>query len=99
MRAEKERESAQRQKEAAAIARRIWMRAKPAEPGHPYLGKKQIRPHGLRLDGRGDLLVPMRDMTGKVQNVQTIKSDAKLYMKDAVKTGLHLRLGDLRPGE
>lgn len=38
-----------RQDKAARKAQSIWQVAKPAPPNHPYLVRKQIKPHGLRL--------------------------------------------------
>lgn len=39
----------QRQDKAAQRARAIWQAAPPAPGDHPYLLRKQIKPHGLRL--------------------------------------------------
>jgi putative DNA primase/helicase len=38
-----------KQDKAAGKARTLWESAKPAPPDHPYLLRKQIKPHGLRL--------------------------------------------------
>jgi putative DNA primase/helicase len=42
-------EQQKRQDKAARKAQSIWQAAKPAPPDHPYLLRKQIKPHGLRI--------------------------------------------------
>jgi phage/plasmid primase-like uncharacterized protein len=54
-----EAEEQRRHAEAAAKARAIWNAAQPAPDDHPYLLRKGIPAHGLRLY-RGDLVI--RDM-------------------------------------
>ena len=58
-RAEREAEEIRRRAEAAAIAEAIW-REVPACDDHPYLNRKGVKPHGVRLS-RGKLVVPVRD--------------------------------------
>ena len=59
-RAAQEEERHQRQAAAAQRAAGIWAAATPADPGHPYLVRKGIGPHGIRQTGAGLLLVPVR---------------------------------------
>jgi putative DNA primase/helicase len=42
-------EAAAKQDQAAKCALSIWQEAKPASEDHPYLVRKQIKPHGARL--------------------------------------------------
>ncbi|MDO9046996.1 MAG: toprim domain-containing protein [Methylobacter sp.] len=42
-------EQQRKQDKAAGKAQAIWQAAKPAPPDHPYLVRKQIKPHGLRI--------------------------------------------------
>ncbi|MCK9609435.1 MAG: toprim domain-containing protein [Methylomonas sp.] len=42
-------EAAAKQDQAAKRALSIWQDAKPAPEDHPYLSRKQIKPHGARL--------------------------------------------------
>lgn len=42
---------------------------------HPYLLKKGVRNHYLRIDKMGNLLIPMRDIDGKLWSVQRIRKD------------------------
>ena len=73
--------------------------AGPSVRAHPYLTNKGVAAHGLRQDRRGNLLVPMRDVEGRLWSVQTISATGqKLYMKGGRKQGTHAVLGELRPG-
>ena len=95
------RDAERRHQEAVAShkARAIWNRAEPASPTHPYLIHKDVASYGLRQDRRQNLLVPMRDLQGRLWGLQTIAPDGtKLYMRAARKQGMHAVLGELQPG-
>jgi putative DNA primase/helicase len=62
----------QAQAEAADRARALWDAATPATADHPYLIRKGVQPHGLRVGDDGWLLVPLRDAEGTLWNVQRI---------------------------
>ncbi|SNT03074.1 putative DNA primase/helicase [Noviherbaspirillum humi] len=64
-------EKANRHTAAAIEASRHWSTALDAT-GHPYLLAKGVAAHGTRIDARGFLLVPMRDVTGKLWNLERI---------------------------
>ena len=97
-RAERESERQHREAVTAHKALAIWNRAR-AVRAHPYLTRKDVAAHGLRQDRRGNLLVPMRDVEGRLWSVQTIsETGQKLYMKGGRKQGTHAMLGELRPG-
>lgn len=57
---------------------------------------------GAQRDGQRaqrNLLVPMRDVDGRIWSMQTIAPDGgKLYMRGGRKQGLHTVLGELQPG-
>ncbi|MGM9489790.1 DUF927 domain-containing protein [Ideonella sp. YS5] len=60
-----------RAQRAAREAQEIWSRA--AESGHsPYLARKGVQGHGVRYLSDGTLLVPLRDSTGGLHNLQSI---------------------------
>ncbi|MCU0973196.1 MAG: DUF3987 domain-containing protein [Burkholderiales bacterium] len=61
--------------EARQRAAREWAAAKPAPDSHPYLTRKGVKAHGLRVDAEGRLLVPVRDRTGDWQSLQRITLD------------------------
>lgn len=79
---------------AASMARDIWERAAPANPGHLYLLAKQILPHRLR-QRCAQLLVPLEDIHGHLWSLQTIDTDGnKRFLSGGRVTGCFFRLGD-----
>lgn len=60
----------------AAEATRLWDNAADAPDDHPYLQRKQVQSFGLRVgqwpSGQSALLVPIRDITGKLWSLQAI---------------------------
>jgi len=76
-----EAERAQRYSEGVALAERVWVAGKPCT-SHPYLTHKAVNSYGLRVDGRGNLLVPLRDLDGNLRGVQRIgREGEKLFTK------------------
>lgn len=73
-----------RQDKAARKAQSIWQIAKPAPPDHPYLLRKQIKPHGLRL-GRWERSI--KDDQGKFH---------KLIIDDVLLVPMFDEVGSLR---
>ncbi|UYZ80111.1 DUF5906 domain-containing protein [Moraxella bovis] len=103
--AKAERESAEKQakKQAqlatAKIAQERFSNATPAT-NHPYLAKKGVQSHGLKVDDKGNLLIPLHyhnTNTGNITlcNVQSITADGKkLFVKDGLVGGAFYTLGD-----
>lgn len=103
--AQAERESAEKQakKQAqlatAKMAQERFGSATPAT-GHPYLAKKGIQSHGLRVDDEGNLLIPLyyhNTKTGNITlcNLQSISADGKkLFVKNGLVGGAFCTLGD-----
>ncbi len=68
-----------RQQEAAALARaqriakqqQTWAASQTASTDHPYLMRKRVGAFGIRQSGSA-LLVPIRDLSGKLQALQYI---------------------------
>lgn len=82
------------QGKAAENARRLWEGAPAADPSHPYLIKKNIGEHDLRVDRAGGLLVPMWDFTGNLWNVQRIDPDGnKRFLLNGRTAGLFYAKG------
>ena len=79
-----EREAREAAERAAAIrrAKARWDAAQPCAD-HPYLSRKGVRSHGLRIDRRGNLLIPIFSAaTGELQSVQSIAAHgAKRFAK------------------
>mgnify|MGYP003417598236 len=74
LRSDHDAEQRQRQADAAAAAAVRWAAAVPAAD-HPYLQRKAVQAHGLRVEARHTLLVPMRDTTGELRSLQSIAPD------------------------
>ena len=73
----------------------IWMHGTNVTR-HDYLARKGVRAHGLRQDRNGNLLIPVRDTTGFVRNVQTISPKGeKLFVKGGRKHGLFAQIGEI----
>lgn len=92
---QREEEERRRHAEAAAEARRIWEAATPANDDHPYLTKKKVHAHGLRLHHDSRLIVPVRDADGVLSSLEFIGDDGgKLFLFGGRVAGcLHL-IGD-----
>lgn len=88
-------EREQRQKEAARRASGIWRNAHPAPAGHPYLLAKGIRPHSIRADDDGLLIIPMR-VDGEIVSLQFIDGDGdKKFLPGGRVTGAYYPIGAL----
>jgi len=85
--------------DAALEAAKLWDNA--SETGESvYLTRKGVQPYGVRFGVDGWLLVPVRDASGKLWNVQRIAPDKpasgtdKLFLKGGRKSGLWHWCGD-----
>lgn len=71
------------QEAAAKRAERIW-KTKSVDRDCPYLELKQVKNYGCKINGKGNLLVPLFDIDGKLWNIQEIHADGfKPYLKGA----------------
>ena len=94
VKAEKQRQTEQQHLGVAAQAEQLWIAAGPVNPNHPYLVAKRISGEGLRQSGNM-LLVPMRDIDGKLWNLQRIFPDkGKLFLKGGRTHDLMFIIGD-----
>ena len=76
-REEREKKEAEKRAAAEVQLRKRWQNASPDVQEHPYLVAKKIkRAWGLKVDG-DELLVPMRDAVGVLQNIQRIAPDGQ----------------------
>lgn len=79
---------------AADDCARIFDSLKPADSGHPYLARKGVLPHSARINGRGELVVPMYSPEGELISLQTISADGgKLFHKGGKVKGALLFFG------
>ncbi|MCC6380132.1 MAG: DUF927 domain-containing protein [Burkholderiales bacterium] len=85
---------AARQNRAAAEARRRFEAASEGASA-PYLHRKGVQAHGVRVEADGALLVPMRTAAGELRNVQAIAVDGvKRFLAGGEVVGLLHWLGD-----
>lgn len=88
------------QAHAATDAATRWEQA--SDTGNsPYLTRKGVQPYGVRFAADGWLLVPVRDASGALMNLQRIAPDKptdggpdKLFLKGGPKRGLWHWCGD-----
>lgn len=84
-------------KQAAIKADTEYQDAKSADPDHPYLKRKQIKPvKGLKQDPTtGDLIVPIYCKNGNIISRQTINRDGdKYFLKDGQTKGGYFDFGE-----
>lgn len=92
-------ERAERWANAAGRARDIWRNARPADPGHPYLARKAIRPHCARQSGTR-LVLPVCDFNGALHSLQFIGPDGgKLLLAGGRKRGFFIPVHGRRGAE
>lgn len=86
MRREREADEERGHVEAARKAATILQAAQPAPDDYPYLTRKCIKAHGAKVHD-GLLVLPMRDASGKLWNVERIAPEKPADGKD--KKGLY----------
>jgi putative DNA primase/helicase len=96
--AQREAEEVAKHQAAAAEAERRWQDAQPCTE-HPYLSTKGVQAHGVRSDGAGGLLVPMRDTAGNLHSLQTITAGGdKRFLFGGRVTGCYHAIGKPKGG-
>ena len=89
----REAEKVKAQGAAAVEAARLWSLGESADPEHPYLVRKGLPGEGLKQKGNR-LLVPMRDIEGRLWNVQRIAPDGfKCFLPGGRTIGLLCIIG------
>lgn len=80
-------------KQAATRAARLWDRAQPARPDHPYIIRKGVQPHRARQIGAA-LVLDYRDHTGTITTLQFIDADgSKRFLSGGRISGCSHRFG------
>ena len=94
--AAQEREQAQalRQQQREQAAKRafgIWKNAPAwASSDHPYLAAKQVHGYGVKVGDNGTLLIPGRDVEGRIHTLQIITPEGeKRFLFGGQKHGMH----------
>ena len=99
LKAEREREQQWVWAEAAKVCQEQWEQARSADPDHPYLLAKNVKPHGIRQREQ-TLLIPIHDEYDNICSLQYIWQDEDGRFQKRYKTGgkkaggLHL-IGEL----
>lgn len=93
LRRDHEADQRKRQTEAAAAAAVRWAAAVPAL-AHAYLERKGVQAHGIRIEARHTLLIPMRDKAGTLRSLQSIAPDgSKRFMPGGQVKGCYHSIG------
>jgi putative DNA primase/helicase len=93
MRREREAEEARLQGEARSRAAGLWAQAQPAPANHPYLVRKGVASHGLRVNN-GALVIPMRDASGELSSLQFITSTGAMrFLTNGRVAGCYFSIG------
>src|SRR5262249_41787827 len=80
---QREAEELERHEKAQDEGWEIWKRLKPAQADHAYLRNKQIRPYGIRVSPKGELVIPMYDEDDEIWSYQFLRPDGtKRFLKD-----------------
>ena len=86
-------EAARRHAAGRDVAARIWHAARPGGDEHPYLARKEVSAHGLRVF-KGTLVVPVRDAAGELHSLQFIgASGTKRFLKGGRVAGRYFLIG------
>lgn len=81
------------QEEAKTRAAAIWKAAQPGSDEHPYLKRKGVKAHRLRLHD-GALVIPMRDAAGVLHSLQFIGPDGeKRFLTGGRVAGCYFSIG------
>jgi putative DNA primase/helicase len=91
---------AERQRKASMAAdtvSQIWESAGAASPDHPYLKRKGIQPHGVRITGDGRIMAPLHNNDGELVSLQYISEDGeKRYHPGAATKSAYWLIGDVQ---
>lgn len=74
---EREAELNKKHEQAAVTVQTIWDNCQDADPRHPYLVRKGVKPHGIRMTSEGTLLLPLLNAEGTLATVQYITMDGE----------------------
>jgi phage/plasmid primase-like uncharacterized protein len=94
-RQQRDAEERRRQGESAARAQTLWEQSPLAPADHPYLKRKQVQAHGLRVDADNRLIVPVL-IANTLTSLQFIGTDgSKKFLPGGAVKGGAFTLGDL----
>jgi putative DNA primase/helicase len=85
------------QAKASENAKIILSKAKSADNNHPYLIKKNIRSHGLRLDSENRLIIPLFGADKKLYSLQFISPEGdKRFLSGGLISGNYFPIGNVK---
>lgn len=94
-RAQRDSERAKMQAAVGGVLDEIWVNGAAASADHPYISRKGIRPHGVRITGDGRLMIPMYGPTGDLTGMQYIDSAGdKMYHPGSSTGGASMMIGE-----
>lgn len=86
---------------AAAKAARMWDKGRAADQGplHPYLERKKVGAFDLRTGFGNKLMIPLKDVTGKLHGLQYISPEGeKIFGTGTAKEGKFHLVGQVSDG-
>lgn len=94
----REAERQKRKNRAGKKAQEEWEAGRPAET-HPYLDKKRISGTGAKIDAEGRLIIPAKDVKGRIHSLQRISDDGgKRFLPDGAISGHFATIGTNKNG-
>lgn len=97
--AERAKEVEQEQEQVSEKVTLEFKEALPADITHPYLVEKEVKPHGLKMDSRSNLVMPLKDINGKHWTSQKINTNFKGFEKGGKKEGCFYIVGADKPSD
>ena len=95
MRWQSEKKQAESWEQARKKAADIWNSSRSATKDHPYLIRKVVRAHGVRVNERNQLVIPLFDEKKQLQSLQFIDEGGdKLFLSGGMVRGGHLWIGN-----
>ena len=78
------------QEEAARKAHYLWQSAPWASPDHcPYLKKKDVGSYGVKQFDDGTVVIPARDVDGRIHSLQFVTNESKKFLTGGSKKGCY----------
>jgi phage/plasmid primase-like uncharacterized protein len=98
VKAQRDAEAEARHEVASDVVSRIWEDVAPAPADHPYLVRKGIKPHDLRVTGDGRLVAPLYSPEDELASLQYIDATGgKLYHPGGQTGGCFTLIGEMDP--
>lgn len=93
-RTRREAEQKRKHERAAETVEAIWSERGAASDEHPYLQRKGVSAHGIRITGDGRLIIPMFNSDGELSSLQYIDAEGeKKYHAGGEVKGASFRIG------